>query len=324
MQQNQADEITPQDGFVEARGLRLHYREWRPATQAKQPEPQPIIVPGQGMTFWQPPAEAQQSLPPILLIHGLASAAAIWNLTAPLLAEQGHRVVALDQRGHGESDKPDHGYAMEEIVADDHALAEALGLARPMVVGHSWGGGVALQYAATHPDATHALVLVDGGFSQMSGRPGWTKEQMLKNLAPPQFAGTPAETFLSYPRRGPLAEVWSPAIEDALLHIVELRPDGTVGPRLALANHLQILEAMWDQPTLALYDRVTCPILLVCPLQEGGDERQRQFQQSKRESIAQLQERHAGIRVEYLAETIHDVPFQRPAVLAGLIAQMAK
>jgi pimeloyl-ACP methyl ester carboxylesterase len=323
MQQKQAGDITPQDGFVEARGLRFHYREWQPNAQPKRPEPTPIIVPGQGMTFWQPPPQAQPSLPPILLIHGLASAAAIWNLTAPLLAERGHRVVALDQRGHGESDKPDYGYATEEIVADDHAIAEALGLVRPIVVGHSWGGSVALQYAATYPDDTHALVLVDGGFTQMSARPGWTKEQMLKNLAPPQFAGTPAETFLGFGRRGALAEVWSPAIEDALLHIVELRPDGTVAPRLSLANHLQILEAMWDQPTLALYDRVACPILLVCPLQEGGDERQRQFQESKRASIAQLQERHADVRVEYLADTIHDVPFQRPAVLAGLIAQMA-
>lgn len=298
MQQQQADDITPRDGFVEARGLRFHYREWRP--------------------------DAQPSLPPILLIHGLASAASIWNLTAPLLAARGHRVVALDQRGHGESDKPDHGYATEEIVADDHAIAEALGLVRPIVVGHSWGGSAALQYASTYPDDTHALVLVDGGFTQMSARPGWTKEQMLKNLAPPQFAGTPAETFLSFGRRGALAEVWSPAIEDALLHIVELRPDGSVAPRLSLANHLQILEAMWDQPTLALYDRVACPILLVCPLQESNDDRQRQFQESKRASIAQLQERHPRIQVEYLADTIHDVPFQRPAVLAGLLAQMAK
>src|SRR5579885_2216968 len=285
-------DITPHDGMIAARGLQFHYRAWEPA-------------------------EGSPARPPVLLIHGLASAARIWDLTAPLLAQQGLRAVAIDQRGHGESDKPDHGYTFEEILADDHAIADALGLERPVVVGHSWGGSVALNYAALYPADVHALVLVDGGFTQMSARPGWTKEQMLKNLAPPQFAGTPAETFLGFGRRGALAEVWSPAIEDALLHIVELRPDGTVAPRLTLANHLQILEAMWDQPTLALYDRVTCPILLVCPLQESGDERQRQFQQSKRESIAQLQERHPNIRVEYLADTIHDVPFQRPAVLAG-------
>jgi pimeloyl-ACP methyl ester carboxylesterase len=299
MRQESAAEVTLQDASVEARGLRFHYRAWQPA------------------------AGATPGLPPVLLIHGLASAARIWDLTAPLLARRGSRVVALDQRGHGESDKPDHGYTFEEILADDHAVAAALGLERPIVVGHSWGGGVVLNYAAVYRQDVHAVVLVDGGFMQMGQRPGWTKEQMLKDLAPPQFAGTPAEVFLTYPQRGPLAKVWSPQLEDIFLHIVELRPDGTVAPRLSLANHLQILEAMWDQPTLALYDQVTCPMLLVCPEQEATDDRQRQFQSAKREGIARILAAHPAVRVEYLPDTIHDVPLQRPEVLAGLIAQMA-
>lgn len=291
--------ITPRDGTAEVRGLRLHYREW------------------QG-------ADGRQA--PILLIHGLASAARIWDLTAPLLAQNGHRVVALDQRGHGESDKPDSGYTFEEIVADDYALAAQLGLTgagKPVVVGHSWGGSVVVQYAATHPEDVRGIVLVDGGFTEMSGRPGWTKERMLKDLAPPQFAGTPAETFLGFIRRGELAKRWTPAYEEIALNIVQLRPDGTVAPRLALANHLQILEAMWDQPTLALYDRITCPILIACPEQEPADDRMRQFLQSKREGIARLLERHPGIRVEYLENTIHDVPLQRPERLAELIEEVA-
>jgi pimeloyl-ACP methyl ester carboxylesterase len=92
--------ITPRDGTAEVRGLRLHYRDW------------------------QREEGANARLAPILLIHGLASAARIWDLTAPLLASSGHRVVALDQRGHGESDKPYSGYSSEEIVADDYAMAE--------------------------------------------------------------------------------------------------------------------------------------------------------------------------------------------------------
>ncbi len=298
MQQEQAAGVTLQDASVEARGLRLHYRAWAPA-------------------------EAEASLPPVLLIHGLASAANIWDLVAPRLSQRGFRVVALDQRGHGLSDKPDHGYSFEEILADDHALAAALGLERPIVVGHSWGGGVALGYGAAYPQEVTALVLVDGGFMQMGQRPGWTKERMLKELAPPQFAGTPRDVFLTYPQRGPLGQVWSPQLEDIFLHIVELRADDTVAPRLSLANHLQILEAMWDQQTLALYDQVTCPVLLVCPEQEATDDRQRQFQASKREGIEHILATHPSVRVEYLPDTIHDVPLQRPEALAALIAQMA-
>jgi pimeloyl-ACP methyl ester carboxylesterase len=298
MQQEQAAGVTVQDATIEAHGLRLHYRGWEPS------------------------AGAPASLPPILLIHGLASASNIWDLTAPILAQRGFRVVALDQRGHGASDKPDHGYTFEEILADDHAVAEALHLERPIVVGHSWGGGVVLNYAAVYPHNVSAIVLVDGGFIQMGQRTGWTKEQMLKELAPPQFAGTPKDVFLTYPRRGPLAQVWSPQLEDIFLHIVELRPDDTVAPRLSLANHLQILEAMWDQQTLALYDQVTCPVLLVCPEQQATDDRSRQFQAAKREGIARILAAHPSVRVEYLADTIHDVPLQRPEALAELIAKM--
>jgi pimeloyl-ACP methyl ester carboxylesterase len=298
MSEEQAAAVTLQDAFVEARGLRLHYRAW------------------------QAEAGIDANLPPILLIHGLASASNIWDLTAPYLARRGFRVVALDQRGHGESDKPDHGYTFAEILADDHAVADAMGLERPIVVGHSWGGGVVLDYAATYPEDVSAIVLVDGGFIQMANRTGWTKEQMLKELAPPQFAGTPVEVFLTYPKRGPLAKVWSPQLEDIFLHIVQLREDGTVAPRLSLANHLQILEAMWDQQTVALYDRVTCPVLLVCPEQEATDDRSRQFQAAKREGISRILQAHPGARVEYLADTIHDVPLQRPEKLAELIAHM--
>ncbi|MGH2495177.1 MAG: alpha/beta fold hydrolase, partial [Ktedonobacteraceae bacterium] len=73
--------IQPIDGFVAANGLRLHYRRWLPL-------------------------EEHPDFPPVLLLHGLASATHIWNLVAPLLVGDGYNVTALDQRGHGESDKP--------------------------------------------------------------------------------------------------------------------------------------------------------------------------------------------------------------------------
>jgi pimeloyl-ACP methyl ester carboxylesterase len=131
------------------------------------------------------------------LLHGLASAARIWDLVAPFLAARGHVVTALDQRGHGESDKPNSGYDFATIIADDTATAQALNIERPILVGHSWGALVALQYAAVHPEQTTALVMVDGGLGQLSLRPGWTREQAMKDLAPPRFAGTPRDTFLA-------------------------------------------------------------------------------------------------------------------------------
>src|SRR5437879_12956052 len=127
--------ILPIDGFISANGLQLHYRRWSPAK------------PG-------------SNLPPILLIHGLASAARIWDFVAPLLAGRGYVVTALDQRGHGESDKPDTGYDFATIIADDGAAFKALAIARPTVAGHSRGAIGALQYPAPLDTNLPSLVLV--------------------------------------------------------------------------------------------------------------------------------------------------------------------
>jgi pimeloyl-ACP methyl ester carboxylesterase len=278
------------DSFVSANGLRLHYRRWSPA------EPRP-------------------GLPPILLLHGLASAAPIWDFVAPLLAAQGYEVTALDQRGHGESDKPETGYDFATILADDSAAMQALDIERPVIAGHSWGAMVALQYAATYPERVRALVSVDGATFQLSQRPGWSREQARKELAPPRFAGTPRATFLSYFRSGPLGKQWTPELEDSVLHIVQLREDDTVAPRLAFENHMQIIDAMWGQPTLDLYAQVRRPVTLIVARQQAQDENQEARLRMQQQNLARLQDRYPNIAVVLMPDTIHDIPLQRPREL---------
>lgn len=283
--------IEPIDGFVPANGLRLRYRRWLPL-------------------------EKRSDFPPILLLHGLASAVHIWNLVAPLLAERGYAVTALDQRGHGESDKPDSGYDYATIIADDVDAMQALAIEHPIVVGHSWGATVALQYAATYAERVTALALVDGATNQLALRPGWTREQAIKDLAPPRFAGTPRETFLSFFRSGPLGQQWSPELEESVLRIVQLRDDDTVAPRLDFENHLQIIGAMWDQPTLELYRRVLCPVKLIVAEQQPASEERQAFLAMRNEGIARIQAIAPSIQVVRMPDTIHDIPLQRPRELA--------
>ncbi|GHO90529.1 hypothetical protein KSF_005770 [Reticulibacter mediterranei] len=283
--------IHPIDGYTSGNRLQLHYRCW----SAPSSDPH---------------------LPPILLLHGLASAASIWNLVAPLLAEQGYRVIALDQRGHGESDKPGTGYDFTSIVEDDHIAMKMLGLERPIVVGHSWGAAVALQYAAVHVDNVTALVLVDGATNQLSLRPNWSREQAIQALAPPRFAGTPRETFLSYYRRGPLGKQWTTELEESILQIVHLREDDTVAPRLEFEHHLQIIGAMWDQPLFDLYRQVRCSLKLIVAEQRPTNDTQTTFLQMRREGIEQIQALRPDIHIVWMPDTIHDIPFHRPAHLA--------
>lgn len=263
---------------------------------------------------WLPIAPASVAHPPVLLIHGLASAAAIWDLVAPLVAEQGRQVYALDQRGHGESDKPATGYDFATIVADDHALLDALALPQAVVVGHSWGGAVALNLAATYPDRVAALVLVDGGFMELARR-AWTHDQAIAALTPPRFAGTPVTAFLDRVKAGPLGPRWNAQLQDIMLRIVQVQPDGTIAPRLAFANHMQIVEALWQDATFAHYDHLRCPVLLIAPEQDSANE----FAQQKRAASAELAAAHPNVRAVVVPDTIHDMPLQRPERLAELI-----
>ncbi|MBH5336418.1 alpha/beta hydrolase [Streptomyces pactum] len=99
--------------------------------------------------------------PGVLLLHGLMGCAAHWAGTARWLAAR-HRVVALDQRGHGASDKPAEGpFTREAYVADAVAVIERLDLAPVTLIGHSMGALTAWQLAAHHPGLVRALVISD-------------------------------------------------------------------------------------------------------------------------------------------------------------------
>ncbi|HXX79706.1 MAG TPA: alpha/beta hydrolase [Ktedonobacteraceae bacterium] len=285
-----------EDGFITANGLRIHYRRW--TSSAYNPE-----------------------LPPILLLHGLASSAHIWNLVAPLLNTYGYTVTALDQRGHGESDKPASGYDFDSILTDDTAAIDALKIEHPILVGHSWGAMVALQFAAQQVDQVKAVVLVDGATNQLSSRPGWSREQAMKDLAPPRFAGTSREDFLAYYRSSPLGERWSSALEDSVLNIVRLRDDDTVAPRLDFENHLQIIGAMWDQPTFELYREVQCPVTLIIADQEPANEAMKEFSAMRKQGIAHILDVRPDARIVMMQNTMHDIPLQRPEELAELIVK---
>ena len=87
-------------------------------------------------------------LPAMLLLHGITSSAQSWVRVGPALADR-YRVYALDMRGHGDSIKPSRGaYSLRHTADDALAFIEALGLERPVLVGHSWGGATAMVLAS--------------------------------------------------------------------------------------------------------------------------------------------------------------------------------
>ena len=100
--------------------------------------------------------------PVILLIHGITSGSATWERAINLLARE-HTVIAPDLLGHGESAKPRGDYSLGAFAAGLRDLLAALDMERATVVGHSLGGGVAMQLAYQFPERIERLVLVASG-----------------------------------------------------------------------------------------------------------------------------------------------------------------
>lgn len=95
----------------------------------------------------------------VVLLHGFPENRGSWDKVAPLLAEQGFRVLAPDQRGYSPRARPPRrrDYRMSELVADTLALVDASGAGRVHLVGHDWGGAVAWAFAHAHPDRLHTV-----------------------------------------------------------------------------------------------------------------------------------------------------------------------
>lgn len=105
--------------------------------------------------------EAEGDEPPILLVHGIACDHTHFAPQFEHFARKGHRVVAMDLRGHGRSDKPEQSYTMQLFTDDLAWMCAQLGLKKPVVIGHSMGGVVALALALRYPYLPSAIVMVD-------------------------------------------------------------------------------------------------------------------------------------------------------------------
>ena len=257
------------------------------------------------------------SAPTLVFHHGLASSQHIWDLMLPALARR-FRVVTFDARGHGRSTKPATGYGFDHTVGDALAVLRATRATRPILIGHSWGAMVALELAARHPRAVGGIVLVEGGITRMrEGFASWAEARAA--LSPPHLAGMPAEKFRAMIPMffGDAVDV-TPEVEQIVLSVMRIGPDGTIRPHLRRANHMKILHAIWEQDPAALHARLRTPALAI--LARGGDAA---WDARRRDAVASLRAVGSPTRTAWL-DGIHDLPLQHPHVLVRRLQAFAR
>ncbi|HEV8437749.1 MAG TPA: alpha/beta fold hydrolase [Methylomirabilota bacterium] len=219
------------DRSISIGGLTLHYVEWG-ASQAR----------------------------PLVLLHGITGHARTWDRLAPELARR-YRVLALDQRGHGDSDPAPDGEYRTATLADDLAgFVDKLALGAFTLVGLSMGGRVAIAYAGAYPARVERLVIVDIGPD--IHLPGLERIRGMMAGAPEQIASE--EQAVEYIRNA------NPLYDEAELrhrarHGLKRLTDGTLSWKYDKAlREMMRLGARRD--TIDLWEplgQITCPTLLV-------------------------------------------------------------
>jgi pimeloyl-ACP methyl ester carboxylesterase len=118
--------------------------------------------------------------PDVVMVHGLTGNLAVWHLRiVPELADRS-RVLTYDLRGHGHSDTPPSGYSVDAMAEDLLALLDALGIERPLIVGHSYGADIALCHALLHPERVREVVAIEAALPALEesrrheGWVGWS------------------------------------------------------------------------------------------------------------------------------------------------------
>lgn len=248
-----------------------------------------------------------------VLVHGLASNARMWHGVAERLRCLGHTAVAVDQRGHGRSAKPDGPYGVATFVSDLAELLVQLPFRRPAVVGQSFGGNVVIDLAARHPELVGGVACVDGGWIELADRFS-TWEECESALAPPVLDGRRLEELRALFRG--LHKDWPEKGIEGLLGSFEVRADGTAAPWLSRSRHLEILRSLWEHRPSQIYPFIRVPVLLLPAVDEGGAGT---WDEAVDKAVACLPE----ARLEPLAGD-HDLHAQQPEAVADLLHEWAE
>jgi pimeloyl-ACP methyl ester carboxylesterase len=192
----------------------------------------------------------------IVLLHGKSFSGDYWAEPIKMLTAKGYRVVVPDQLGFGKSAKPDIRYSFDLLARNTKALLDQLGIERAAIVGHSFGGMLAVYFARDYPDVTQVLVLENpiGLEDYRSAIP----PQPLETLFKTEMSQT-SQSYRTFMKAFYVG--WPPFAEKSVEQFTRLL-ESPEYPRLAKASALTY-EMMYEEPIRHEYRLLKMPVLLI-------------------------------------------------------------
>jgi pimeloyl-ACP methyl ester carboxylesterase len=199
--------------------------------------------------------------PPVLCVHGLSANCRSFDTIAASLAPR-YKVIALDLRGRGLSDKPKRGYSIRHHVLDVKALMDDLGLDRAILVGHSLGASIVASFAAGHPKRVDRVVLIDGAGRLNRGQAALVWRGIRPSLERLGRTFPSFEAYAEQMKKAPFFRPWTDAIETYFRYEVE-DVVGGVRSRVSPACVVEEMKNLARGDIAAAYGRIRCPTLIL-------------------------------------------------------------
>jgi len=275
--------VTPTDLVISGHGnVRLHVLDWG------GPELAPLLV----------------------MLHGVGGNAYSFGALAPRL-QVPYRLLALDQRGGGDSEKPPTGYSAEDFALDVLAIQDELGGGRPItLVGHSRGGWQAAYIAARWPDRVSHLILID------PARLTFDSTADVEDFYGPvraQLGPWPSrDAALAFGRSRDPQAIWNADREHTFLFGFREQADGSLLGKMPARVLDQLREARESTDITPLLDNVKVPVLLMVATKASEKRQAQKLAYSK--ALPQA-------RVEFVEGT-HHIHIEQPDHVAALIRVM--
>ncbi len=197
----------------------------------------------------------------VLCIHGITGNCRCWDTIAQVLSPK-HRIVAMDLRGRGLSDKPSSGYSVGNHCMDILAVLEELGSSRYVLMGHSLGAIIALAFTAQHRTLVERIILIDAGgrLSEEQRNRAFSGIKPSLDRLGRVFPST--EGYLEFMKEVPQLHPWSSALETYFRYDSEKTNRG-VRSRIHPEHIQEERKNLKKVDARCLYPRVTCPVLIL-------------------------------------------------------------